>query len=148
MEAPFIVIPVIVPVLDVFEFQFVISDDVIPAATEAENTGSVSVWTDVAPRAAPERIAARSEIESCLPFQLVISLEVIPDAALAVKIGSVSDSISPSSILSISSFVYVSLVGVSIVDTSSVTTYLESLYCLNCLTPAESKNCIVCKFII
>ena len=43
MEAPFIVIPVIVPVLDVFEFQFVISDDVIPAATEAENTGSVSV---------------------------------------------------------------------------------------------------------
>ena len=35
--------PVIVPTLSVFEFQFVMSDAVIPAAADAENTGSVSV---------------------------------------------------------------------------------------------------------
>ena len=41
--APFIVIPVIVPVLLVLPFQLVISADVIPAAALAEKTGSVSV---------------------------------------------------------------------------------------------------------
>ena len=43
LVVPFILTPVTVPVLEVFPFQFVISELVIPAAALALNTGSVSV---------------------------------------------------------------------------------------------------------
>ena len=43
MVVPFILTPVTVPVFDVFPFQLVISEAVIPAAALALNTGSVSV---------------------------------------------------------------------------------------------------------
>lgn len=43
LVVPFILTPVTVPVFDVFPFQLVMSEAVIPAAADAENTGSVSV---------------------------------------------------------------------------------------------------------
>lgn len=110
---PFILTPVTVPVFDVFPFQLVMSDEVIPAAALAENTGSVSVVSVpvflvkpqpdtvdsvtaagisaiVAALLLLELYAVLNVIASCFPFQVEILEEVIPAAADALNTGSVS----------------------------------------------------------